>query len=261
LVTLNTKRGRSLKNNKSGALEKLEKLVELITRWIFNFQEKFYAKKYKNKLQALKFSSSHSTSKTHMRAGVKLLLNSKTEKNKEKLNKEVKEIVSKSLKNPDMLLKYVEENGTKVYKISYAKKLLRLVGEEEGFITPVTGINALILNIFLEGKFSSKTGPMFVLDDKPQNLYTLTHQFYKWYGYKMQLPGFDDEAQEKFKKIWEYEIDENVKNLTYEEIISLKEAIARDIEAIDFTLKLAREQDGAKKAFKNIKEKNDGTNI
>ena len=77
----------------------------------------------------------------------------------------------------------------------------------------------------------------------------------------MQLPGFDDEAQQKFKKIFEYEIDANVQTLTYEEIISLKEAIARDIEAIDFVTKLAKEQDGAKKVFENIKDKKDQTNI
>ena len=102
---------------------------------------------------------------------------------------------------------------------------------------------------------------MFVLRDGQVNIYTMAHQFHKWYGYRMGLPGFDDEAQEKFKKIFDYEIDANVQLLSYEEILSLKEAIHRDIEAIDFVIKLAKENEGTKKAFKNIKDKDNGTNI
>ena len=240
---------------------KMEKLIKKITEWILNYQEKYYAKKYKTALQNVQYSSKNSTTKTHAQAGIKLILNSKTEQNKKKLNEEVKEIVEENIKHPEKLLEYIEENGTKVYKIPYADKLLKFVGEEEGFITPVSGINALVLNIVLEHKFAFKTAPMFVLRDLPVNIYIMTHQFHKWYGYKMQLPGFDEVAQQKFKKIWEYEIDTNVQTLTYEEILSLKEAIARDIEAIAFVTKLAKEHDGAKKVFENIKNKGNETNI
>ena len=102
---------------------------------------------------------------------------------------------------------------------------------------------------------------MFVLGTGQINIYNMAHQFHKWYGYKTGLPGFDEAAQEKFKKIFDYEIDANVELLSYEEILSLKEAIHRDIEAIDFVIKLAKENDGAKKVFNNIKEKNNETHI
>lgn len=239
----------------------MEHLIKKITEWIFICQEKFYEKKYKKHLQNIKYSVSNSTTKTHTQAGIKLTLNSKTEQNKKKLDKEVKEIVTKNLHTPGTLLKYIEENGTKVYKIPFAKKLLTFVGEKEGFITPITGINALVLNIVLEKKFAFKTSPMFVLGKEGMNIYNIVHQFHKWYGYRMGLPGFDDEAQEKFKKIFDYEIDSNVQLLSYEEILSLKEAIHRDIEAIDFVIKLSKENEGAKKAFKNIKDNKGGTNI
>ncbi len=239
----------------------MEHLIKKITEWIFVCQEKFYAKKYEKHLRNVKYSINNSTTKTHTQAGIKLTLNSKTEQNKKKLDKEVKEIVTKNLKTPNSLLDYIEENGTKVYKIPYAKKLLAFVGEQEGFITPITGINALVLNIVLEKKLSFKTAPMFVISTGQINIYNMAHQFHKWYGYRMGLPGFDDEAQEKFKKIFDYEIDANVQLLSYEEILSLKEAIHRDIEAIDFVMKLAKENEGAKKAFKNIKDGSDGANI
>lgn len=239
----------------------MEELIKKLTEWIFICQEKFYEKKYKKHLANVKYSVTNSTTKTHTQAGIKLTLNSKTEQNKKKLNDEVKEIVKKNLKTPNALLAYIEENNTKVYRVPYARKLLILTGEQEGFITPTIGINALVLNLVLNHKFALKTEPMFVLGTGQINIYNMAHQFHKWYGYKMGLPGFDEAAQEKFKKIFDYEVDANVELLSYEEILSLKEAIHRDIEAIDFVIKLAKENEGAKKVFNNIKEKNDRTNI
>lgn len=239
----------------------MEELIKKLTEWIFICQEKFYEKKYKKHLANIKYSVTNSTTKTHTQAGIKLTLNSKTEQNKKKVNDEVKEIITKNLKTPNALLAYIEENGTKVFRVPYAKKLLILVGEQEGFITPTTGINAFVLNLILNHKFAFKTEPVFVLGTGQINIYNMAHQFHKWYGYKTGLPGFDEAAQEKFKKIFDYEIDANVELLSYEEILSLKEAIHRDIEAIDFVIKLAKENDGAKKVFNNIKEKNNETNI
>lgn len=239
----------------------MEELIKKITEWIFTCQEKYYAKKYKKHLANIKYSVTNSTTKTHTQAGIKLTLSSKTEQNKKKVNDEVKDIVTKNLKTPNSLLDYIEENGTKVYRVPYAKKLLILTGEQEGFITPAKGINALVLNLVLNHQFAFKTEPMFVFGTEQINIYNMAHQFHKWYSYKTGLPGFDEAAQEKFKKIFDYEIDANVELLSYEEILSLKEAIHRDIEAIDFVIKLAKENEGAKKVFNNIKEKNNETNI
>ena len=75
----------------------MEKLIKKITEWILNYQEKYYAKKYKTALQNVQYSSKNSTTKTHAQAGIKLILNSKTEQNKKKLNEEVKEIVTEEV--------------------------------------------------------------------------------------------------------------------------------------------------------------------
>jgi len=101
---------------------------------------------------------------------------------------------------------------------------------------------------------------MFVLRDLPLNIYFMAHQFHKWYGYKMKLPGFEEVAQKNFKRIWEFENSHNVSTLRYEEIIALKEAIARDVEAIDFVLNLAREGEGSQKAYR-IMTKEGGATI
>ena len=44
-----------------------------------------------------------------------------------------------------------------------------------------------------------KTPAMFVLRDLPVDVYYMSHQFYKWFGYKMKLPGYDYKTQENFK--------------------------------------------------------------
>ena len=175
------------------------------------------------------------------------------------LNAHVTPIIKANVKTPEKLLDYIEKNGTKVYKINNADKILSAIGEFEGFITPIRGLKALYLNLILEKKVSFFTDEMFVLRDLPIDIYVMAHQFYKWYGWKIKMPGYDNKTQENFKKIWEFEKEDNVKGLTYNELANLKEAIQRDIEAIDFVINLAKENDGAKKGFENLQ--NGGADI
>jgi hypothetical protein len=50
--------------------------------------------------------------------------------------------------------------------------------------------------------------------------------------------------------------DSDVKEMSIEEILALKEAIARDAQAAEFVIQLAKESTGAKKALDKMK--NDG---
>lgn len=74
--------------------------------------------------------------------------------------------------------------------------------------------------------------------DLPLDAYYTIQQFHKWYAAKLELPGFDAESQNNFQKYLENINDEGIKNLSVEEIIGLKEAIARDVEAINFVIEL-----------------------
>jgi hypothetical protein len=173
--------------------------------------------------------------------------NQEFEKIRTTLNESVKEIVQPNIQTPEKLLEYVERNGTGVYKMPNADKVLDRIYETEGFITPIKGLRALYLNFLLGRKLSFETPEMFILRDMPVNTYVLVHQFYKWYAYKMCLPGYDETTQEKFKKVWMFAQTKNIENLSYSDLASLKEAIERDIEAIDFTINLARENSAAQK--------------
>ena len=229
---------------------------------------KYFFEKRQKKLNRLQENLTpktyvNSTTKTHISSASTLRLTTETEKNKEKMDFCVKNIILQNLDSPENLLVYISQHGTGVYKIPFADKILGAIGEEEGFITPLKGLKALYLN-FILGLLSDKafscsldTDEMFVLRDLPVNIYYMIHQFHKWYGYKVELPGYDPETQENFKNAFKDLKEEDFSEMSVGEIIALKEAIARDAEAIDFVIKLAREKSGAKKALDKIK--NDGS--
>ena len=95
---------------------------------------------------------------------------------------------------------------------------------------------------------------MFVLSSFDVNVYAFIYQFYNWYCYKMKLSGFEAKTQEQFKHVFEICETSKIKSLNYEEILNLKSAIKRDIEAINFVKKLAQKFDMAKKNLEKIKQ-------
>ena len=95
---------------------------------------------------------------------------------------------------------------------------------------------------------------MFVLRNMEINVYYMLHQFHKWYGFKKKLPGYDEKSQQLFKENLNTMTDGA--DLTIDEIIALKDAIARDAQAAEFVIQLAKESEGAQKALKKMK--NDG---
>ena len=66
--------------------------------------------------------------------------------------------------------------------------------------------------------------------------------------------------QKLFKENLNPKKNRPIEKLKIDEIISLKEAIARDKEAADFVIKLAKETDGAKNALNKIIS-NKGANL
>ncbi len=175
---------------------------------------------------------------------------------KKTLNEEkIQNIVEKCLKNPKLFFEYIKGAKTPVYKIKYADKILFLIKEQEGFILPQKGIKALYLNIILNKNISFETSEMFVLRSFDVNPYAIAYQFYNWYSYKMKLEGFEHKTQKKFKNVFEICETNKIDDLTFEEILELKSAIKRDIEAIDFVKKLAIKNSMAKKNLEKIKQK------
>lgn len=186
------------------------------------------------------------------------MLKAETEKNIELVRQNVADIVNSCANNPEKLLQFAESKGTKICKMDNADKILNVIKEEEGLITPLEGLEALYINIITGSGLSLKSKPMFVMRNGNIDPYYMAHQFYKWYALEMNLPGFDFMSQKIFK-IYLNSDGALLSNLNLDEMTGLKEAINRDKEATDFALMLAKHREGSKKVLEKMQ--NDGANI
>lgn len=198
----------------------------------------------------------NSTTKQSITSSCTLKLSSKTEELKKQINEELKIKIKKYINAPEKLLQYVQLKGIKVYRIKNAEKILAYLKEEEGFITPLKGIKAVLLNLILNHSFGFKTKEMIVLDSAPVEIYTVARALHKYYGFKKNLPGYDYKSQETFKKVYSLKRSGSsaLDNCSIKDILACKEALARDVESIKFTVELSHEYENAKKALKKLKE-------
>lgn len=228
-----------------------------IFKKIFYFLLKLQEKQLEKRLDKhLQTSSANMTSKTILASNVTITLTSETEKNKELVLNTVKEIVSGTKGNPDLLIEFIKTHETKVVKLPNADKILAFINEEEGLIGELRGWKAFYLNILTDNGCSFKSKPMFILRNEGVDPYYILHQFYKWFSFYKGLPGFDYESQQLFKKYLNSNDSKGIENLTLGEMTGLKEAIARDNEATDFTINYAKSIEGSKNVLDKMK--NDG---
>lgn len=190
--------------------------------------------------------------------GASLCLTTKTEKLKNKVEHDVHEIIKKCKNNPEEMIKFIEAKGTKVYKFKHAKKIMEGISQEYGFVPKATGIKAFLINFVVscnsDEQFTPKfrTNEMFVLDKDECDTFWFIQQFYKWYGMKLNLPGYDAKSQECFNSFMCNSCDAKIKALSVDEILDLKDAIARDKESIDFVIELAKSTVDSKAASEKI---------
>ena len=232
----------------------------------------FLIKKITKRLIKSKFSSvstkekpmskfSGKTSKKFFTSKDSLSIDAKQIFIKEEINAEARSILKKAVNNPEILVNFIKSKGTGVIKSKYMKPVLFLLGEQEGFLPPMKGFKAFtlafLLNIISSAKLKTdfQTPALFALDDKPINIYFLSHQFHLWLSYINELPGFDETTRKNFKNVWDSNVDSmEIGRLSIEEILSLKDAIARDIEAIKFVKEMTREFVGQKQSLEKIKQ-------
>lgn len=227
--------------------------MNILQKIIYYFLEKQEKALTKRLSRHLTTSSSNSTSKTVVSKGVTMTLNAETEKSKDLVLKNVSDIIKGCNSDISKLLAFIESKGTKVIRLENADKILSVIKEEEGLITPLEGIEALYINTVTHSGFSLKSKPMFVMRNGQIDPYYMAHQFYKWYALQMKLPGFDFMSQKIFK-IYLNSDGAILSNLTLDEMTGLKEAIARDQEATTFALDLAKQKEGSKKVLEKMQD-------
>ena len=224
--------------------------------FIWKFIKKIFDKR--NNINQILYKNS--TTKHVINASCNLKLSTQTEALKAKINAEVKAIVIKYINNPEELIKFAQNKGVKVYRIKNADKWLKKIGEEEGLLTPLKGIKALIINLAasISGdekiNVSLKSREMMIFDSAELEIYTIARALYKYYSYKNNMPGYDYKTQEIFKNIYNSagKSSNPLSKCTIKDMYACKEAISRDLESINFTAEISREYENAKKVLKQI---------
>jgi hypothetical protein len=221
-----------------------------VLTWYYDFKYAKYTKK--------------SSSKTYVTAGETLYLNAQEKLDAKEVIENAKSVFKENLDEPDKIFDYIKSQGTPVIELKKASTVLWFAGQEEGFIPPQKGLKAfvlgLLINIFAKDKITLglQTQGMFVFKDTIISPYVLAYQLYHWMAYTKNLSGYDEKTLKQFKNI--FALDQDImarKKLSIEEIISLREAIAREVEAIDMVSQLAKEVAGAKKASDKLKKDGD----
>lgn len=210
--------------------------------------------------------SSKSRIRTHKKSGTyfttneTLSIRSLDKQKAENVSITAKKVLKNFINNPEGILKFIESKGTKVIRAKHIEKVLILLGDEEGFICPKKGGRALFFSIMINILSSSKIGigfktpAMFVMSTGEINIYYLAHQFHHWVAYAKGLPGYEEETIDNFKNLWNPEFGSNdVSKMSIDEILSLKDAIARDVEAIKFVKEISRELIGTRNSIKRLK--------
>ena len=88
---------------------------------------------------------------------------------------------------------------------------------------------------------------MFVFEKGNIDFLEMSHQFHIYVQSQKNLPGFETNVQSQFKYLFKTSDKKILNNLTIDEMLSIKDAIKRDIEAINFTCQLAKEIDAKEK--------------
>lgn len=220
-----------------------------------NFANKIAVKKNGN-------VNSNSKMKVSVNQAASLHLNTVSDEDKKKVEKIAEKIIKKYFGDIPKTIKLLEKRGIKVYRTKFAVKLLANINEKQGFLTPLKGYKAFYLNFWIgllcdkKIVFSTKTNEMFVFTTKDIDNFYLASQVYRFVAFKKNLAGFEYEIQEKFKKIYKNPNVKNFNSLTAGDIFALKEAIARDVEAVDFATNLYSETEFSA----SFNTKNDETN-
>ena len=187
-----------------------------------------------------------------------LSISSTAIKQEDEVTKIAYEFLNKYKDEPLMILEYIKSNGTNVVACKKLFPIINFLGYEEGFIPRHKSIKALILNMAMnimskqKNKISTTMEDTFLICRKELSLYFLAYQFHHWLSYKSNLPGYDYETLCLFRSTMN--TNANLSFLGINQILSIKDAIDRDKQALDFVTKFVREQVGAKEKLKKISD-------
>ena len=108
------------------------------------------------------------------------------------------------------------------------------------------------MSLITKSGFKFETPDFVILEEEEPDIYKLINALYKWYSKKEVMEGFDEKSQKLLKKFNPKNEDKLIKKLSLEDITLLKNAIARDVQAIEFVSQYSKENAGSKKALEKM---------
>lgn len=162
----------------------------------------------------------------------------------EEVSRHAKGVVKRFYKDPADLAAFIERKGTPVYMLGGGKMgglVLKALGFEPGFIPPsdsrrYQALVKLLCRYEDKPEVTFEYG-VFVLTQPLFTVGFMTHQLHHWLACRSGMSGYGERAQQLYQEFWgrhEGRVSEEVLKLPPEELVRLKEAINRDLEALLF---------------------------
>jgi hypothetical protein len=158
---------------------------------------------------------------------------------------------------PHRLAEFIESHGTPVYILPggpLPQLLLKTLGLEPGFILPDHSPQFRALQKLLEHyqplggtvRPDARTfqNGVFVIPRRLFSMGFLSHQLHHWLAFRSGMDGYCPRARRLYKRFWQEQqgkIGKEVYKMDVEDILALKAAIARDVEALQFLKNIANE--------------------
>lgn len=183
----------------------------------------------------------------------------------ERIAKTARDAVEQHYRTPEALKGFIEENGTPVYIIPkgmfssfQAFITMKQLGFSYGYTPKPSsdkGIAAYRKLVFWLTRHENQSLIYFdetrfeqgvmILQAAQFNVPFLSHQLHHWMACRAGLAGYSEQAQRLYEKFWK---DHNgqvshalLKNMDTQDIIDLKQAINRDMEALKFLRQMVEE--------------------
>ncbi len=174
-----------------------------------------------------------------------------TRKMAKEISESARDAVKAFYRSPDSLASFIERHQTPVYMLKgrlICGLVLAILGYEPGFIAPAEGRRYRLLERFLR-MYNAKPHcefkhGVFVLTRPLFTVGFISHQLHHWLAYRSGMAGYSDKSQLLYKKFWNENngvIGQEVYKMKVEDMVALKAAINRDLEALLFLKEIANE--------------------
>ena len=223
---------------------KIKRIVKTFSFMLLNWQGQYLQKRLETK---------YGYDGKKVFKGCTLDLKKEDMRDSKKIDEETALILKKCKNNAEELISFFESHKTPVYKLKNYEILLKKIDEHEGLITERNGYKALYLNFITQKKIGFSTPTMIIIEGGESDIYMLIHALHKWVARKNGFSGLDEKSQTLLRRMDSGKEKNFIVKLSSKDIDKVRNAIARDVQAIDFVVKYSKEHAGVRNALEKMK--------